>query len=68
MIKIKKFSGSRGLKSLENTLNKRRFSQNSNIPIVSKILKDIRVNKNRALIKYEKRFSNNNKIKPSKNS
>ena len=67
MIKIKKFSGSRGLKSLENTLNKRRFSQNSNIPIVSKILKDIRVNKNRALIKYEKRFSNNNKIKPSKN-
>ncbi len=67
MIKIKKFSGSRGLKRLENTLNKRRFFQNSNIPIVSKILKDIRVNKNRALIKYEKRFSNNNKIKPSKN-
>ena len=43
MIKIEKFSGSRGLKRLENTLNKRRSSQNSNIPIVSKILKDIRV-------------------------
>ena len=67
MIKIEKFTGSRGLKRLEINLDKRRFFQNNNIPIVSKILKDIRVNKNRALIKYEKRFSNNNKIKPSKN-
>ena len=67
MIKIEKFTGSRGLKRLEINLDKRRFLQNNNIPIVSKILKDIRVNKNKALIKYEKRFSNNNKIKPSKN-
>ena len=67
MIKIEKFTGSRGLKRLEINLDKRRFFQNNNIPIVSKILKDIRVNKNKALIKYEKRFSNNNKIKPSKN-
>ena len=67
MIKIEKFTGSRGLKRLEINLDKRRFFQNNNIPIVSKILKDIRVNKNKALIKYEKRFSNNNKIKNSKN-
>ena len=66
MIKINKFNGSRGLKRLDQILDKRRSSQNHKVNIVSKILKDIKKNKNKALIKYEKKFSKNNKIKPSK--
>ena len=65
MIKISQFIGSRGLSNLEQTLNKRRSLNNKTIPIVSKIIKEIKKDKNKALIKYEKRFSNNNKIKPT---
>ena len=65
MIKINKFTDTRGLARLEKILDKRRSSQNNNISIVSKILKDIKINKNKAVIKYEKKFSNNNKIKPT---
>tara|TARA_Y100000590_G_scaffold6238_1_gene8234 strand:- start:262 stop:1527 length:1266 start_codon:yes stop_codon:yes gene_type:complete len=65
MIKIKKFIGSRGLRILEQKLDKRRFYQNNSVPIVSKILKDIKKKKTKALLKYEKKFSNNKKIKPS---
>ncbi len=65
MIKINKFTDTTGLTRLEKILDKRRSSQNNNISIVSKILKDIKINKNKAVIKYEKKFSNNNKIKPS---
>ena len=65
MIKISKFRGVRGLKKLEKILENRRNSQSNEIPIVSKILKDIKKNKIKALSKYEKRFSNNAKIKPS---
>ena len=47
-------------------MDKRRgVIQNTNIAVVSKILKDIRKNKNKALIKYEKKFSKNSRIKPS---
>jgi len=67
MIKISKFIGSKGLAKLEKILNKRRVSQNTNISIVSKILKDVKKNKNKAVIKYEKRFNKNNRIKPSLN-
>ena len=65
MIKINKFINSKGLGKLEQILDKRRASQNSTIPIVSKILNDVKKNKNKAVIKYEKRFSKNSKIKPS---
>ena len=65
MIKISQFIGLRGLSNLEQILNKRRSLNNKTIPIVSKIIKEIKKDKNKALIKYEKRFSNNNKIKPS---
>ena len=65
MIKINKFTDTTGLIRLEKILDKRRSSQNNNISIVSKILKDIKINKNKAVIKYEKKFSNNNKIKPT---
>jgi len=65
MIKISKFVGSKGLIRLEKILDKRKSSQNKHLPIVSKILKDIKKNKNKAVLKYEMRFSKNNKIKPS---
>ena len=63
MIKINKFEGKAGLKKLGKVLDKRRYSQDKEIFIVSKILKDIKKNKNKAVLKYEKKFSNNNKIK-----
>ena len=66
MIKINKFNGSKGLKRLDQILDKRRSSQNRKVNVVSKILKDIKKNKYKALIKYEKKFSNNNQIKPSR--
>jgi len=65
MIKINKFTNLRGMLKLEQVLDKRRIIQNTNISVVSKILKDIRKNKNKALIKYEKKFSKNSRIKPS---
>ena len=65
MIKISKFVGSKGLIRLEKILDKRKSSQNKHLPIVSKILKDIKKNKNKAVLKYEMRFSKNTKIKPS---
>tara|TARA_B100000029_G_scaffold120657_1_gene114021 strand:+ start:636 stop:1901 length:1266 start_codon:yes stop_codon:yes gene_type:complete len=65
MIKINKFTEPRGILKLEQILERRRAIQNNNISVVSKILKDIKKNKNKALIKYEKKFSNNDRIKPS---
>ncbi len=65
MIKINKFTNSTSILKLEKVLEKRRVIQNTNISLVSKILKDIRKNKNKALIKYEKKFSKNSRIKPS---
>ncbi len=67
MIKIDKFIGPKGYAKLSKILEKRRSSQNNNIPIVTKILKDIKRNKYKAVLKYEKKFSNNSKIKPSIN-
>ncbi|MFL2886913.1 MAG: histidinol dehydrogenase [Candidatus Pelagibacter sp.] len=46
-------------------LNTRRSGRNVNTSIVSKIIKDIKKNKTKALIKYEKKFGKNKKIKPS---
>ena len=65
MIKINKFTGSKGILKLEQILDKRRIMQNTNTSIVSKILKDIKKTKKKAVIKYEKKFSNNNRIKPT---
>ena len=66
MIKIDKFTSSTGLTRLEKILDQRRNSLSKNIPIVSKIIKGDRKNKNRAVIKYERKFSNNTKIKTLK--
>tara|TARA_Y100000590_G_scaffold355884_1_gene409847 strand:+ start:1233 stop:2498 length:1266 start_codon:yes stop_codon:yes gene_type:complete len=46
-------------------LDRRRSGKIVDISMVSKIIKDIKKNKLKALIKYEKKFSKNTKIKPT---
>ena len=48
---------------LINFLESRRSGKNIDTTIVKRILKDVKVNKNKALLKYEKKFSNNSSIK-----
>ena len=55
------------LSKLKIILQKRRLGSKINTNIVSKIVKDVKKNKQKALLKYEKKFSNNTKIKPTKN-
>ncbi len=53
------------LDNLTKFLDVRRSSKKPENKIISKILSDIKKNKNKSLIKYEKKFSKNNQIKPS---
>ncbi len=53
------------LDNLIKFLDIRRSSKKPENIIISKILSDIKKNKNKALIKYEKKFSKNSQIKPS---
>ncbi len=53
------------LTKLKNFLDKRRSKKAIDTSIVLKILADIKKNKLKAVIKYEKKFGNNNKIKPT---
>lgn len=53
------------LDNLTKFLDARRSSKKPENKIISKILSDIKKNKNKALIKYEKKFSKNSQIKPS---
>jgi len=66
MIKILDCKNSNYLSRLKLILNKRRFKSKINTNIVTKIVKDIKKNKQKALLKYEKKFSKNTKIKPTK--
>jgi len=52
-------------KKLNFFLDRRRSGKIVDTSIVYKIIKDIKKNKNKALIKYEKKFSKNSKIKPT---
>ena len=52
---------------LTKFLDHRRSGKKSENKIISKILNDIKKNKIKALIKYEKKFSKNTQIKPSIN-
>ena len=56
-------------KNFEATLNKLLLKRNNEIKInsisVSKIIKDVEKNKDKAVLKYEKRFNKNNIIIPS---
>ena len=65
MIKILSCRDKNYLTKLKFFLNKRRSGKKEDTKIVIKILKDIKKNKNKAVLKYEKKFSNNSEIKLS---
>ncbi len=67
MIKILDSKNSNYLFRLKLILEKRKLGSKINTDNVIKIVKDIKKNKQKALIKYEKKFSKNTKIKPTIN-
>ena len=64
MIKILKYNSKNSLKVLKIFLNKRKSIQKNQTSIVSKIIKDVKKNGDKAVISYEKKFS---KIKTKSN-
>jgi len=66
MIKVINCNNKSYISKLIKFLNLRRNEKNLDTKIVSKILKDIKKNKFKAVLKYEKKFSKNSKIKLSK--
>ena len=56
MIKILDCKNSNYLSRLKLILNKRRFKSKINTDIIIKIVKDIKKNKQKALLKYEKKI------------
>ena len=67
MIKILNCKNLNYLSRLRSILEKRRSKSKINTDIAVKIVKDVKINKQKALLKYEKKFSNNSKIKVTKN-
>ena len=65
MIKIINCNKKNYLNILAKFLDLRRSEKRNENKIISKILKDIKNNKNKSLLKYEKKFSKNSQIKPS---
>ena len=65
MIKIINCNKKNYLNILTKFLDLRRSGKKNKNKIVSKILKDVQNNKNKSLLKYEKKFSKNSQIKPS---
>ena len=54
MIKFFNFKKTNNFKALEKFLEKRRTGKNVDTSIVTKILNDVKKNKNKAVLKYEK--------------
>ncbi len=65
MIKVFNCNNKNYLKKLQIFLDKRRFGKKTDHKIVSKIIKDVKKNKLKAVLKYEKKFTKNNEIKIS---
>ncbi len=65
MIKVINCNKKNYLNNLTKFLDLRRFEKRIENKTISNILKDIKKNKNKSLIKYEKKFSKNSQIKPS---
>ena len=57
MLKILKYNNKNSLKYLELFLNKRKLIQKEKSFIVSKILRDVKNNGDKAVLRYEKKFS-----------
>ncbi len=53
-------------KELDKIINKRKIIDKTTLKIVEKIINDVRRNKDKALIRYERKFNNNSKIIPNK--
>ena len=68
MIKVINCKNKNYKKKIIDFLDKRRSGKNIDTSIVYKILKDIKKNKLKAVLKYEKKFSKNTKIKTSINN
>ena len=66
MIKILNCKNLNYLSRLRLILEKRRSGNKINTDIAIKIVNDVKINKRKALLKYEKKFSNNKEIKISK--
>ena len=66
MIKVINCKNKNYKKKIIDFLDKRRSGKNIDTSIVYKILKDIKKNKLKAVLKYEKKFSKNTKIKTTK--
>ena len=67
MIKVINSNNKNYLNKLNSLLEKRRSGKKIDTQIVTKILKDIKKNKTKALLKYEKKFSKNKNIKSTNN-
>ena len=65
MIKVINCSKKNYLDILTKFLDLRRSGKKSENEIITKILKDIKKNKYKSLLKYEKKFSKNSQIKPT---
>jgi len=65
MIRIYNCNSKKYSEKILNFLNIRRSGKNINTKIVLQIVKDIKKNKNKAVLKYEKRFTKNSNIKPN---
>ena len=66
MIKILNCNKKNYLFKLRTILASRRSGNKTNTSIVLKIISEVKKNKQNALLKYEKKFSNNKEIKISK--
>ena len=66
MIKVINCTKKNYKRELVSFLDKRRSGKLVDTSIVPKILKDIKINGRKALLKYEKKFSKNTEIVPSK--
>ena len=67
MIKVLNCNSRNYINKLVKFLNLRRIDKNVDTKLVSNILKDVKKNKFKAVLKYEKKFSRNLEIKLSKN-
>ena len=64
MLKVLKFNNKNSLKTLKIFLDKRKSIQKNQTSIVSKIIKNVKKNGDKAVLNYEKKFS---KIKTKSN-
>ena len=65
-MKILNSQNSNFYSQLDKIINKRKQINKSNLKIVEKIIDNVRKNKDKALIGYERKFNNNSKIIPTK--